>query len=110
MQDSSSKRPTHRAYAVTKHGEKSFWREIGAVWQHEDGKGFSLKLDLLPLGNGADIVIREPKAEPKTAAVAGEPERNSSCGLPIGRASARRAVGPTEVLLAQAPSGFSPRK
>ena len=71
MQDSSSKRPTHRAYAVTKHGEKSFWREIGAVWQHEDGKGFSLKLDLLPL-NGADIVIREPKAEPKTAAVAGE--------------------------------------
>ena len=24
-------RPTHRAYAVTKHGERKFWREIGAV-------------------------------------------------------------------------------
>jgi hypothetical protein len=72
MQDSSSKRPTHRAYAVTKQGEKSFWREIGAVWQHEDGKGFSLKLDLLPL-NGADIVIREPKTEPKTAGEGGAP-------------------------------------
>jgi hypothetical protein len=41
---------------------KSFWREIGAVWQHEDGKGFNLKLDMLPL-NGAEIVIREPRED-----------------------------------------------
>ncbi len=57
-----SKQPTHRAYAVTKNGDKSFWREIGAVWAHPDGDGFSLKLDYLPL-NGADIVIRKPKAD-----------------------------------------------
>jgi len=56
----NSKHPTHRAYAVTKNGDKSFWKEIGAVWEHEDGKGFNLKLDLLPL-NGAEIVIREPR-------------------------------------------------
>ena len=61
MRNNNSNRPTHRAYAVTKQGDKSFWREIGAVWQHEDGKGFNLKLDLLPL-NGAEIVIREPRA------------------------------------------------
>ena len=58
----NSKRPTHRAYAVSKNGDKTYWREIGAVWQHEDGRGFNLKLDYLPL-NGAEVVIREPRAE-----------------------------------------------
>jgi hypothetical protein len=55
-------RPTHRVYAVTKNGDKSFWTEIGAAWAHQDKKGFNVKLDYLPL-NGAEIVIREPRAE-----------------------------------------------
>jgi hypothetical protein len=59
--DTNSKKPTHRAYAVTKRGEKNFWREIGAAWAHQDGEGFSLKLDYLPL-NDAEIVIRTPRA------------------------------------------------
>jgi hypothetical protein len=62
MTNPTQKRPTHRAYAVTKNGEKSFWREIGAVWAHGDGEGFNLKLDYLPL-NGAEIVVRKPKAD-----------------------------------------------
>lgn len=57
-----SNKPSHRVYAVTKRGEKSYWADIGAVWQHKDGKGFNLKLDLLPL-NGAELVIREPQAD-----------------------------------------------
>ncbi|MDR3489817.1 MAG: hypothetical protein P4M05_33625 [Bradyrhizobium sp.] len=61
MKNNTPKRPTHIAYAVTKEKDQNFWREIGAVWMHEDSKGFSLKLDYLPL-NGADIVIREPKS------------------------------------------------
>jgi hypothetical protein len=61
MTTSTAKRPTHRVYAVTKRGEQTFWREIGAVWSHDDGDGFRLKLDYLPL-NGAEIVIRKPKA------------------------------------------------
>ena len=56
------KRPTHRVYAITKNGDKSFWTEIGAAWAHQDGKGFNVKLDYLPL-NGAEIVICEPRAE-----------------------------------------------
>ena len=71
MENTTPTRPTHRAYAVTKHGERKYWREIGAVWAHGDGEGFSLKLDYLPL-NGAEIVIRKPlppKAETDTAAV-----------------------------------------
>jgi hypothetical protein len=58
------RQPTQRVYAVTKAegAEKGFWTEIGAAWAHQDGKGFNLKLDYLPL-NGAEIVIREPRAE-----------------------------------------------
>jgi len=58
------KRPTHRVYAVTKNegDDKGFWTAIGAAWAHQDGKGFNVKLDYLPL-NGAEIVIREPRAE-----------------------------------------------
>jgi hypothetical protein len=58
----TSKRPTHRVYAVTKNGDKSFWTEIGAAWSHQDGKGFNVKLDYLPL-NGAEVVIREPRTD-----------------------------------------------
>lgn len=57
----TSNKPTHRAYAVTKRGEKSRWQEIGAAWSHKDGKGFNLKLDYLPL-NGAELVLRVPDA------------------------------------------------
>lgn len=57
----ASNKPTHRAFAVTKRGEKKRWQEIGAAWAHSDGKGFNLKLDYLPL-NGADVVLRVPDA------------------------------------------------
>jgi hypothetical protein len=67
----SANRPTHRVYAVTKNGKKSYWRAIGAAWPHSDGEGFNLKLDYLPL-NGAEIKIRRPKADDADAAPDGE--------------------------------------
>jgi hypothetical protein len=64
--------PSHRVYAVTKNGKRNYWQPIGALWAHADGEGFNLKLDYLPL-NGAEIVIRKPKAEAEQAdAAAGE--------------------------------------
>ena len=65
MSNNPSKQPTHIAYAVTKRGEKSYWRSIGVAWAHKNGDGFNLKLDLVPL-NGAEIVIRKPKADDGT--------------------------------------------
>jgi hypothetical protein len=62
----STNRPSHRVYAVTKGDKRNYWREIGAAFAHGDGDGFNLKLDYLPL-NGADIVIRKPKAEAEEA-------------------------------------------
>ena len=62
--ETTSKRPTHRVYAVTKTegSDKGFWTTIGAAWAHKDGKGFNVKLEFLPL-SGAEIVIREPLPE-----------------------------------------------
>jgi hypothetical protein len=69
----SSKRPSHRVYAVVKNGERNFWQPIGAAWAHGDGDGFNVKLEYLPL-NDAEIVIRKPKAEIDEAdALAGQP-------------------------------------
>jgi hypothetical protein len=62
MSNNQSKQPTHRVYAVTKRGDKSYWRSIGAAWAHQNGEGFNLRLEYLPL-NGADIVIRKPRPE-----------------------------------------------
>jgi hypothetical protein len=56
--ETSNSRPTHRIFAVTKNGTKKFWQPIGALWAHSDGKGFSQRLDCIPL-NDAEIVIRE---------------------------------------------------
>lgn len=63
MSDTSNK-PTHRVYAVKGKGDKSRWTEIGALWPHKDGKGFNLKLNMLPI-DGSDITIRsvEPKQD-----------------------------------------------
>ena len=35
--------PTHTGYIVTKKGDKENWREVCAVWLHEDGKGFNVQ-------------------------------------------------------------------
>ncbi len=62
-----SNKPTHRVFAVAKRGDNKRWQEIGAAWAHNDGKGFNLKLEYLPL-NGAEIVLRVPDAAEKATA------------------------------------------
>jgi hypothetical protein len=65
MSNTTSNRPTHRIYAVTKgRDDKTFWNSIGAAWAHKDGDGFNLRFDQFPVGDG-EIVIR--KAKPKAA-------------------------------------------
>ena len=58
------KQPTHRAYFVKGEGEKAEWLELGAVWEHRDGKGYDVVLNMMPVGpfNGR-ITLRtiEPK-------------------------------------------------
>ena len=69
--ETTKSRPTQRVYAVVKNegAEKGAWFEIGACWPHKDGKGYSVKLNLIPLSPDAEIVIRaiEPKDQAKAA-------------------------------------------
>lgn len=55
--------PAFVAYHVPER-ENAKWNRIGAAWPHEDGKGFTLALDLMPISSGR-IVLRKP--EPKEA-------------------------------------------
>lgn len=67
-QSREAKAPSFIAYAVTEKGEdKSFWTRIGAAWDHEDGKGLTLQLDLVPV-NGGRIVLRTPSEDQEKGA------------------------------------------
>lgn len=45
-----SKAPSHIAYHVRdrKAGD-AIWTRIGSAWQHADGKGFNLQVEIVPL-------------------------------------------------------------
>lgn len=46
----AGKAPSHVAYHVRdREGKKSFWTRIGSAWAHQDGKGFNLQLEVVPL-------------------------------------------------------------
>lgn len=46
----ASKLPTYYAYQVRdREGKKPIWNRLGAAWAHNDGKGFSIQLESLPL-------------------------------------------------------------
>jgi len=55
----TNKAPTYIAWNVTGSDDKTFWQKIGACWPHQDGKGLSLQLEVLPI-NGR-IVLRQPQ-------------------------------------------------
>ena len=58
--------PALIAWHVAERGEKKFWNRIDAAWEHEDGEGLTLQLDLLPV-TGGRIVLRAPKQEEEGA-------------------------------------------
>lgn len=53
--------PTHHVYVVEGKGDSAFWTKIGAAWQHADGNGLNITLNLLPLDGR--VVIRTAKAD-----------------------------------------------
>jgi hypothetical protein len=58
--------PALVAWHVVERGEKKFWSRIGAAWEHEDGEGLTLQLDLMPIAAGR-IVLRKPRDEEEGA-------------------------------------------
>jgi hypothetical protein len=52
-----SKSPSHIAYQVRdREGQKGFWTRIGSAWAHQDGSGFNIQLECVPLDGR--IVLR----------------------------------------------------
>jgi hypothetical protein len=59
----ANQQPSHRAYTVIKReGQDDFWLAIGAAFMHQDGDGFNVVLQALPIDG--KIVLRQPKDEP----------------------------------------------
>lgn len=63
MSNNSSKKPSHNVYTVREGGEKGsdFWTKIGVAFSHNDGKGFSVILEALPVDGKLTIRQHEPK-------------------------------------------------
>lgn len=72
-------RPTHRAYALKRDGTNSRWLEIGVASAHDDGKGFDVCLDRLPIGgfNGY-ILVRKDSESPQVPEVPARPAAEGS--------------------------------
>jgi hypothetical protein len=60
----ATQQPTYTAYTVHKReGQDDFWTAIGAAFMHQDGDGFNIILQALPLDG--KIVLRLPKSDAK---------------------------------------------
>ena len=56
-------KPAYRAYTVVKRGDDKddFWLNLGIAFAHDDGEGFNLLLQALPID--VKIVLRRYKDE-----------------------------------------------
>lgn len=59
--NNTGNKPTHNAFFVQGEGDNTKWTELGVAWSHKDGKGFNVKLNLLPVNFDGEIVVRERK-------------------------------------------------
>ena len=56
----ASAQPSYRAYTVIKReGQDDFWLPIGAAFPHQDGDGYNIVLQALPIDGR--VVLRVPK-------------------------------------------------
>lgn len=58
----ANQQPAYRAYTVVKReASDDFWLPIGAAFMHQDGDGYNIVLQALPIDG--KIVLRPPKAD-----------------------------------------------
>ena len=58
------KAPSHYAYVVRdREGQKGFFTKIGAAWANNDGRGFSIQLDAVPLDGRITLRLASEKKE-----------------------------------------------
>jgi len=62
------RKPTHRIYRVIGEGKNASWTPIGAAWPNQDGMGFSITCDAIPLQGR--LVMRVITERTMTGAIA----------------------------------------
>jgi hypothetical protein len=64
-------KPSHILYQIIERkGKESIWTRIGAAWVHQDGKGFNISFNAIPITGS--IVLREYDSSKKTVEEKGE--------------------------------------
>ena len=64
-----SKRPTHEVFYVKGEAEQAIWMKVGAAWANRDGEGYSIVLEMMPIGVGR-LMMRKYKPKPEQAPAA----------------------------------------
>lgn len=54
--------PAYMLWSVEGDGKDARWTRIGAAWPHQDGKGFSLRCNAIPLQGRLVARAHTPKA------------------------------------------------
>jgi len=63
-QTAASKTPSHIVYHVRdREGGEGFWTRIGAAWAHNDGKGFNIQVETVPLDGRITLRVPSEKAK-----------------------------------------------
>jgi hypothetical protein len=63
-ESNGSKAPSHIAYQVRdREGRKGYWTRIGSAWAHNDGKGFNVQLDVVPLDGRITLRVASEKKD-----------------------------------------------
>jgi hypothetical protein len=63
-ESAGNKAPSHVAYQVRdREGRKAFWTRIGSAWAHQDGNGFNIQLECVPLDGRIVLRIASEKKE-----------------------------------------------
>ena len=64
MTSAANKKPSHHVYTVREGRENGsdFWTKIGVAFAHNDGKGFSVILEAIPVDGRLTIRTAEPKS------------------------------------------------
>ena len=62
--ETESKGPSHIAYQVRdREGKKGIWTRIGSVWPHQDGKGFNVQIESVPLDGRITLRVATEKKD-----------------------------------------------
>lgn len=73
----------YRVYSIIERPKQDdYWLNIGVAFPHDDGKGFNVMLQALPLHGNGKIVLREhdPKEEAGEAEPAATPRKVRKAG------------------------------